>query len=482
VSGRNARSVSFQTDVEEIVSIAGLRNRGLWTGLSVLALTLLAPVAALASEGAASYNVPIYAILPFVLLLLCIAIMPLKFPHFWESNAKKGIVVAVVSAPILVFYVMNDVPRLLSHLHEYLSFIVLLWSLYTISGGIVLRGNLKATPAVNTAFLGIGAVIANLFGTTGASMLLIRPLLRTNQERNLKVHTVVFFIFIVSNVGGCLTPLGDPPLYMGFMQGVPFQWTLNCLPQWLFMNVMLLGIYYMWDRRTVKKEKVEAIKADVAASEPIRISGKFNVVLILGVVAAIALSGLIDMNPWVRDGILVALGILSIMTTKKQYREDNEFNFGAITEVAVLFIGIFITMIPALMVLNASGPTLGIDKPWQYFWATGALSSFLDNTPTYLVFLDLAKGTLQVPDVAGLLADPRGPAILKAISIGAVFMGANTYIGNGPNFMVKAIAEAKGKSQVKMPSFGGYMLYSMAVLIPLFILVTLLTFVLGILP
>ncbi len=465
-------------DAEVNVGIAGIGNRKLWTWLGALALAVFTPVAAMASEGAVNYHVPVYAILPFVLLLLCIAIMPLKFPHFWESNAKKAIVVAVVSAPILVFYLMNDVHKLLEHLHEYLSFIVLLWSLYTISGGIVLRGNLRATPGVNTAFLGIGAVIANLFGTTGASMLLIRPLLRTNQEREFKVHTVVFFIFIVSNVGGCLTPLGDPPLYMGFMQGVPFQWTLSLWPEWLFMNVMLLGTYFLWDRIRYGKEKVASLTADDVAREPLRISGKINIVLILGVVATIALSGIISMNPWVRDGILVGLGILSIITTKKQYRDDNEFNFGAITEVAVLFIGIFITMIPALMILNSSGPSLGIDKSWQYFWTTGALSSFLDNTPTYLVFLDLAKGTLGVPDVAGLLAHPQGPEILKAISIGAVFMGANTYIGNGPNFMVKAIAEAKGNSQVKMPSFGGYMLYSIAILIPLFILVTLLTFAL----
>ncbi|HPV03259.1 MAG TPA: sodium:proton antiporter [Myxococcota bacterium] len=438
-------------------------------------------MAAMASGGSAPYHVPVYAVVPFVLLLLCIAIMPLKFPHFWESNAKKGIVVAILSVPIVGFYLyQNDVHRLLEHLHEYLSFIVLLWSLYTISGGIVLRGNLKASPAVNTAFLGIGALIANLFGTTGASMLLIRPLLRTNQEREFKVHTVVFFIFVVSNIGGCLTPLGDPPLYMGFMRGVPFQWTLSLWPQWLLVNSLLLVIYYMWDRIRYRQEKAENVAMDMTNAEPLRIDGKINIALILGVVATVALSGVLEMNPWLRDGILVALGLLSMATTKKKYREDNEFNFGAITEVAVLFIGIFITMIPALMMLSEAGPGLGVNHGWQYFWITGTLSSFLDNTPTYIVFLDLAQSTLGSSTIEAFMSHVEGPAILKAISLGAVFMGANTYIGNGPNFMVKAIAEAKGSSQVKMPSFGGYMVYSMLILVPIFLLVTLLTFVLGI--
>ena len=388
---------------------------------------------------------------------------------------------AILSVPIVGFYLyQNDVHRLLEHLHEYLSFIVLLWSLYTISGGIVLRGNLKASPAVNTAFLGIGALIANLFGTTGASMLLIRPLLRTNQEREFKVHTVVFFIFVVSNIGGCLTPLGDPPLYMGFMRGVPFQWTLSLWPQWLLVNSLLLVIYYMWDRIRYRQEKAENVAMDMTNAEPLRIDGKINIALILGVVATIALSGVLEMNPWLRDGILVALGLLSMATTKKKYREDNEFNFGAITEVAVLFIGIFITMIPALMMLSEAGPGLGVNHGWQYFWITGTLSSFLDNTPTYIVFLDLAQSTLGSSTIEAFMSHVEGPAILKAISLGAVFMGANTYIGNGPNFMVKAIAEAKGSSQVKMPSFGGYMVYSMLILVPIFLLVTLLTFVLGI--
>jgi len=479
--------------------IKGIRRQR--TVLSVLLSMLVVigmPALAVASgaQGAeAAHDWPFYTIVPFVLLLLAIAIMPLKFPHFWESNRNKGIVVAAVSAPVLVFLLIVNPHELVEKLHEYLSFIVLLWSLYTISGGIVLRGNLKATPGVNTAFLGIGAIIANLFGTTGASMLLIRPLLRTNQERELKVHTVVFFIFVVSNIGGCLTPLGDPPLYMGFMDGVPFQWTLKLWPQWLLMNGLLLTIYYIWDSRRYKQEKPAALALDTAEKVPLRIDGKVNIALILGVVAAVALSGLVvDFAVargwateagkgalgvkvgWIRDGILVALGILSIILTKKQYREDNEFNFGAITEVAVLFIGIFITMIPALVILSANGDALGVKEPWQFFWITGALSSFLDNTPTYLVFLELAKETIGVEHASEVAR--QGVEILKAISLGAVFMGANTYIGNGPNFMVKAIAEAKGRAHVAMPSFGGYMLYSFCILIPLFIIITLLSFVL----
>lgn len=486
------------------MGISGLRNRGFLAGLVALAAVLTIPVTALASGGAANYAVPVYAVVPFVLLLLCIAVMPLKFPHFWENNSRKAIVVAVISLPILVFYLYHDVHRLLEHVHEYLSFIVLLWSLYTISGGIVLRGNLKASPAINTTFLAIGAIIANLFGTTGASMLLIRPLLRTNQEREFKVHTVVFFIFVVSNIGGCLTPLGDPPLYMGFMRGVPFQWTLSLWPQWLLMNCLLLTLYYFWDRVRYHQEKPENVALDIVSAEKLRVDGKINIALILGVVATVALSGMVDklavltgfvdpsaladggyaVDPlrlaWIRDGILVALGILSMILTKKKYREDNEFNFEAITEVAVLFIGIFITMIPALMLLSDAGPALGVNHGWQYFWFTGVLSSFLDNTPTYIVFLDLAQSTLNTTDIASFMAHPEGIGILKAISLGAVFMGANTYIGNGPNFMVKAIAEAKGKTRVKMPSFGGYMIYSFGILVPLLLLVTLLTFVLGI--
>jgi len=261
-----------------------------WKIPGLVALMALFPSLAHATEQAA--NVPSVAwIIPFVLLLLSIAIVPLKFPHWWESNLNKGLVAGLLALPVAIYFIATDYHRLLHHLHEYLSFIVLLWSLYTISGGIVLRGNLVASPKTNTLFLLVGAIIANLFGTTGASMLLIRPLLRTNQERKYKVHTVIFFIFVVSNVGGCLTPLGDPPLYMGFLQGIPFEWTLALWPEWLAVNGALLVIYYFWDRKAWAKEEVKDIALDVKQATPLAIEGWVNVALILGVVASIVVSG-----------------------------------------------------------------------------------------------------------------------------------------------------------------------------------------------
>ena len=476
-----------------------------WKIPGLVALMALFPSLAHASEQAV--NVPSVAwIIPFVLLLLCIAIVPLKFPHWWESNLNKGLIAGLLALPVAIYFIATDYHRLLHHLHEYLSFIVLLWSLYTISGGIVLRGNLVASPRTNTLFLLVGAIIANLFGTTGASMLLIRPLLRTNQERKHKVHTVIFFIFVVSNVGGCLTPLGDPPLYMGFLQGIPFEWTLALWPEWLAVNGALLVIYYFWDRKAWAKEEVKDIALDVKQATPLAIEGWVNVALIFGIVASIVVSGQVlkipdpkssvdptyasikaikAAVPWIRDGVMVGLGLISMAATRKQLRIDNNFNFGAITEVAVLFIGIFITMIPALMLLEFRGSELGVTHPLQYFWVTGALSGFLDNTPTYLAFLSLAKGAFGVDVAAADLIKPEfaeglGIAIVRAISLGAVFMGAATYIGNGPNFMVKAIAEEKGATQVKMPSFGGYMLYSFGILVPILIVVSVIFFYLAV--
>ncbi len=470
------------------------RSPAILMAVAALASTLLPAVAMASSEHGGEVPTPSLAwVIPFALLLLCIAILPLKIPHWWENNRNKGIVAGLIALPVAAYYLTIAPGKLFFHLHEYLSFIVLLWSLYTISGGIVLRGNLAATPRTNTIFLAIGALIANLFGTTGASMLLIRPLLRTNMERKHKVHTVVFFIFVVSNVGGCLTPLGDPPLYMGFLQGIPFEWTLALWPEWLVMNVALLAIYYCWDCKAHGKETISDVKQDITEVVPLRIDGWLNVALILGVVATIIASGQVlkipevaggpwgARVPWLRDGAMVLLGLLSMATTRKQWRQDNSFNFNAIIEVAVLFVGIFITMIPALVLLEQRGTELGVTEPWQYFWATGLLSSFLDNTPTYLTFLSLAKGAFGV-DALGLI-DPEfaaglGVTIVRAISLGAVFMGAMTYIGNGPNFMVKAIAEEKGPARVDMPSFGGYMLYSFGILMPLLIVVSVVFFVL----
>jgi Na+/H+ antiporter NhaD/arsenite permease-like protein len=349
---------------------------------------------------------------------------------------------------------------------EYVSFIIMLAGLYVISGGIRLRGDLVATPLTNASFLAIGSVLASFVGTTGASMLLIRPLLQTNRERRHVKHTVVFFVFLVSNIGGMLTPLGDPPLFLGYLQGVPFSWTFRLWPQWLLMVAVLLVLYLVWDTRQYAREPLAALARDRGTVEPLRLSGTLNIAGLVGIVLAVALLG----AP-LREIAIVALAALSLWRTPRAIRRANEFTAYPMVEVAVLFFGIFLTMLPALELLRLRGGELGVRQTWQFFWASGALSSFLDNAPTYLTFLALAQG-LRLPDeVVGV---PH--AILAAISTGAVAMGAITYIGNAPNFMVKSIAEASG---VKMPSFFGYMLYSGLVLVPLFLAVTLLFFLSG---
>jgi Na+/H+ antiporter NhaD/arsenite permease-like protein len=400
---------------------------------------------------------------PFVVLLLSIALLPLAAPRFWESNARKLGVAALLGLPVLLLYLRHDPSALVHTGRDYLSFIVLLGSLFVVSGGILATGDVEATPRTNTAFLATGSVLASLIGTTGASVLLIRPLLSTNQERRNVAHTVVFFIFIVSNTGGCLTPLGDPPLFLGYLRGVPFTWTLRLLPHWLVVNGLLLAVYYLWDLRAHAREPVAAVARDRAVLQPIRVRGKGNFALLLVVIASVA--GL--PSPY-REIVMLAVSAVSLVTTSKEVHDANRFTFHAIAEVAALFAGIFLTMLPALEILHARGATLGLTTPRQFFWATGLLSSFLDNAPTYLTFLAVAQSLRLPAEVVGVTHE-----ILAAISAGAVFMGANTYIGNGPNFMVRAIAEERG---VRMPSFGGYMLYSGAVLIPCFVLVTLVFF------
>jgi Na+/H+ antiporter NhaD/arsenite permease-like protein len=400
---------------------------------------------------------------PFVAMLLCIAILPLLAPHFWESNARKLAVSALLGLPVLVLYAVNHPAALVHTAEEYFSFIVLLGSLFVVSGGILITGDLEATPRVNAAFLATGAVLASLIGTTGASVVLVRPLLSTNQERAHVVHTIVFFIFIVSNTGGCLTPLGDPPLFLGYLRGVPFTWTLRLWPHWLFVNGLLLVIYYLWDRRAHGREPRPAVARDRAQIRPLRVSGRGNVGLLVLVVLSVAILP----SPARELGMLV-LSAISLTTTAKAVHQSNRFTFRPIAEVAALFAGIFLTMIPALEILHARGASLGVTTPRQFFWATGLLSSLLDNAPTYLTFLTIAQSLGLPAQVVGVTHE-----VLLAISAGAVFMGANTYIGNGPNFMVRAIAEERG---VPMPSFGGYMLYSGAVLIPCFVLVTFVLF------
>jgi Na+/H+ antiporter NhaD/arsenite permease-like protein len=398
--------------------------------------------------------------LPFVAMLLAIAVLPLAAPRFWDANPRKLGVAALLAVPVLVLYALRRPEALVHVAADYASFIVLLGGLFVISGGIFLEGDLEATPRTNVLFLGAGALLASLIGTTGASMLLVRPLLQTNRERKHVVHTVVFFIFLVSNVGGCLTPLGDPPLFLGYLQGVPFLWTLRLFVPWLFTVGVLLAVYLIWDRRAHAREKKEDLRRDFYEVRPLRLAGKENLALLGGVLLAIA----ILRGPW-RELAIVALALYSYLRTDPDLRKANHFTFHPILEVAALFAGIFLTMLPALDLLRARGAELGVREPWQFFWATGALSSFLDNAPTYLVFLALAQGLGLPGQVVGV---PH--ATLVAISLGAVLMGANTYLGNGPNFMVRSIAVARG---VPMPSFGGFMLYSGCVLLPLFLLVTL---------
>ena len=421
---------------------------------------------------------PYWSVLPFVLMLLAIALVPLQWPHFWESNRNKGLVSAALGLPVALLVGAND-PHLLVHTcHEYVAFIVLLGALFVISGGIVLRGDLLATPAVNTGFLAVGAVLANLIGTTGASMLLIRPLLQTNlPERRHVIHIPIFFIFVVSNTAGLLTPLGDPPLFLGFLRGVPFFWTLRLLPQWIFTASVLLTLFYVIDRRAVRLESPDEPAADLAELRPLTLAGRINILYLLGVVAVVLASPSLPDGPAADLGPIAAMTILaglSLATTPRPLREENRFGFGPIVEVAVLFAGIFATMIPALVVLEQNGAALGVDVPWKFFWATGSLSSFLDNAPTYLTFTSLAQGL--GPGSASALHLDGGPvaeSLLAAIACGSVFMGANSYIGNGPNFMVKAIAEEQG---VPMPTFFGYMAWSCGILVPLFVVVTLLFF------
>jgi Na+/H+ antiporter NhaD/arsenite permease-like protein len=406
---------------------------------------------------------PVYTVVPFVVMLLAIAVFPFWVPHWWEPNRNKLAVSAVLGLPVLVLYAVRRPGALLMTAEEYVSFILLLAGLFVISGGIALRGDLEATPLTNTAFLGLGSALASLIGTTGASMLLIRPLLQTNRERSHVRHTIVFFIFLVSNIGGMLTPLGDPPLFLGYLQGVPFTWTFRLVPHWAVLLATLLTLYFAWDTRQYRREPIAGLRGDRAQIEPLRLRGALNLVWLGLVVLAVAFLR----APW-REAAIVALSALSLWRTPRALRRDNGVTAHPMVEVAVLFAGIFLTMIPALELLRVRGGELGVREPWQFFWATGILSSFLDNAPTYLTFLALGQGLGQTAEIVGV---PH--AILAAISVGAVSMGANSYIGNAPNFMVKSIAEEQG---VKMPSFFGYMAYSGVILLPLFAVVTVVFF------
>ena len=428
-----------------------------------------------------------WSMIPFGLMLLVIAVAPLIVAEWWDKNRHKLAVSLLLAIPTAVCLVMGGMAKELEHqlLADYVPFLVLLMALYVITGGIHLSGDIKAKPWVNTSFLALGWFLASVMGTTGAAMLLIRPLLSTNQQRMHKVHTVLFFIALVANCGGLLTPLGDPPLFMLFLRGAEFGWFASLFPQWLFTGVVLLLIYFVLDSYYYKKEHWTALSADAREQQPLKIQGKTNLVYLVGVILSVAFihSGTIPQmananSPlWIRymrEIVLLLLMMMSLYTTKKHVRyELNKYSWAPINEVAVLFFGIFVTMTPALAFLNENASALGMNHTWQFYYATGALSSFLDNTPTAVAFHSVATGLTaeQIAAFGGNIVAGIPEVLLQAICLGAVFFGAMTYIGNGPNFMVKAIAEENG---IKMPSFFGYMFrFSLIVLLPVYILVQL---------
>ncbi len=434
-----------------------------------------------------------WALIPFVVMLLSIAVVPFFANEWWEKNSNKLIVSLVLGAIVCVYMYVIGLGHDFFHemVHEYIPFIVLLGALFVITGGIHITGNFKATPTANVAFLGIGYILASLMGTTGAAMLLIRPLIETNKNRENKAHTILFFIGAVANCGGLLTPLGDPPLFMLYLKGAPFTWFLNLIPEWAFAGFMIMLVYFIVDTILYKKEvKTEFEKAP---GSPIKITGAHNFAFLAGVVCCVAFvnSGVIPQMAdgpiymqFLREIVLVLLALGSWFATSKKVRTDNKYSWAPIVEVAVLFLGIFATMSPALIFLKENAASLGLTQPWHFVYATGALSAVLDNTPTALAFHSVAMGLPESIEFAQQGMGPDGvfngvtyvawidEILLKAISIGAVFFGALTYIGNGPNFMVKAIAEENG---INMPSFFGYIVkFSLIVLFPIYVITQLL--------
>lgn len=440
---------------------------------------------------------PLWSCIPFACMLLSIALFPLLASEFWHHNFGKISAFWAISLglPFLIAYkgtALHDILHII--LADYVPFIILLWSLYTVSGGILLRGTLRGTPIVNTIILIIGTILASWMGTTGAAMLLIRPFLRANDYRKNRTFMVVFFIFLVANVGGSLTPLGDPPLFLGFLHGVSFFWTFRIMPHMVTVVILLLAIYFVLDSYFYRREGVTAPKEE-DVKEPLKLEGVYNFIFLAGIVGSVLMSGIVDwgeintfgihraVQDWVRDGLLIIMGILSLIATPIKLREDNNFTWFPIVEVAFLFIGIFITMVPCLLILKAGSRgelafiINSVKDPYHYFWITGALSAFLDNAPTYLTFFNTALGSFysgMTESQAVPLLMTENAIYLKAISTGAVFFGACSYIGNAPNFMVRSISEEAG---TPMPSFFGYILkYSLVFLIPTFLIVTFIFF------
>ncbi len=479
-----------------------MKHKKLMSVLILAVLAMLVPNAAFASGEALGDQLPLWSMIPFAGMLLSIAIFPIVKPHWWEKNMLWVALFwsFVFLVPFFFVYGADETIYQLIHtvVLDYVPFLLLLFALYAVAGGIVIKGSMVGTPKLNTIILAIGTVLASVIGTTGAAMVLIRPLIRANEFRKRKMHTIIFFIFLVCNIGGALTPVGDPPLFMGFLRGVPFFWTtIHLLPLYVFTSVVLLVLYYFVESKNYKKDLAEGCVQPEHTGEKIKIEGLHNLLYIVLILFAVVMSGTLAQSPmfqnpdgsvkglhlyslhghdlvatWpniIKDVLLLVAAFLSMKTTKKEIREFNNFNWAAIEEVAKLFIGIFITMIPALAILGARGASLGLHTEWQFFWSTGMLSGFLDNTPTYLVFLTTAAAMGAAEGLATTIGIVEAP-ILIAVSAGAVFMGALSYIGNAPNFMVRSIAE---ESNIKMPSFFGYMKWSFGILIPLFLLDTL---------
>lgn len=436
----------------------------------------------LASTGAAAGNIPLWLVTPFALLLLLIAVMPLtphRVKHVWEHyypHIAIGLGLAVIA---YYFARVPAGPTVVSHtLTEYFSFICLIGSLFVVAGGIHIKVRDEATPLANITFLAIGAVVANIIGTTGASMVMIRPWIRMNKIRISPYH-IVFFIFVVSNVGGALTPIGDPPLFLGYLRGVPFFWLISHVTlQWVFTVVALLAVFYVFDRRSYRRAPKKIQQEIDRPSEGIKFDGKINVLFLVAIIGAVFLPD----TYFIREIVMLAAATASYKLTAPQVHAQNQFTFGPIKEVAFLFAGIFATMMPALGYIDQHGGEFGVKKPTQYYLATGVLSAVLDNAPTYATFLRLAETTAQAEHpqdfpahpaseaeiIHVLLNTPKDAALVVAVSLGAVFFGAMTYIGNGPNFMVKSIADS---ANVHTPTFFGYIIkFSLPVLLPILLL------------
>lgn len=411
-------------------------------------------------------------------MLLSIALMPLVAEKWWDKNTNKLLIAIILSIPASWYLITNNLGENLKHqlLFDYIPFIVLLGALFVVTGGILIRGNIQARPRNNTMLLAVGYVLASFIGTTGAAMLLIHVLLQVNHYREHKTHTILFFIALVANCGGILSPLGDPPLFLLYLRGAHFTWFLKLFFEWAFVGFCLLYIYFQIDKKYYyKEEKIEMIMGDFRERKMLTLSGKINIIYLVGIILSVMYlnsSYIPQMDEhdapiyikFLREIALIGISTLSLITTRKEIRQQNHYSWTPILEVAYIFIGIFITMTPALLFLSANAQKLGITAPWQFFYASGFLSAFLDNSPTAVAFHTVAQ---NLPSEVGVMVAGVQETLLKAIAMGSVFFGAMTYIGNGPNFMVKAIAEQEG---VKMPSFFGYILkFSLIYLLPIYI-------------